>query len=261
MNVRPLVQIVHVSDVSSDGAVSPYAFASFARFTTSLTVGDPTWRKHPAWFVASQLPRGARALDALEALAPRTAFRARVALCGPHDSRAPRHAPVLWPAPPLTERSPDARTEVQLYALDTHDGVVDAPSFARLGGLMAQHRNDARTTAVRVVVSHHPVPALLCERAPDVTGPLAHLHLAAHTPRIEPEVARASPAFISPGSFSRAERPWSGTATVLRLYAAMAQSGVVVCERFVAARSAASGEWRVRAEESGEIATEWILRG
>lgn len=272
-NVRPLVQIVHVSDIGlaekSGGSLTPdaYARAAFARFMLSLTAGDAVWRKHPSWFVASRIARNAAVefattLDFLDAVAPRTAFRSRVVLPGPLDPRTPESAPVVWPAPPVTERSFDGRTELQLYALDTHDGVVDAASFARLVALESLHRGDAQTTPVRVLVSHHPVPALLRESARRIPGPLAHLHLAAHTPRVEPlRVTTELPHFVSPGAWSSAEPPWSGTASVLRLYAAVVQPGVVLCERFVAARAAVSGEWRFRTGDNGEITQEWVLRG
>jgi len=271
-NVRPLVQIVHVSDVGlaekSGGSLVPDAYArgAFARFVLGVSAGDGIWRKYPSWFVASRIARDgavgfATTLDFLAAIAPRTAFRSRVVLPGPLDPRTPERAPVVWPAPPVIERSFDGRTEVQLYALDTKDGVLDAASFDRLVALESLHRGDAQTTPVRIVVSHHPLPALMREPARRTPGPLAHLHLAAHTSRVEPtRVTSELPHFVSPGAWSRAEPPWSGTASVLRLYAGVGQPGVVLCERFVAARSSVSGEWRFRTDEHGEIAQEWVLR-
>ncbi len=280
-NVRPMVQIVHVSDVGltahSSGRSEPDALAqaAFARFVLAMTAGDPLWRKHTAWFVASQLSRPPRRwdtsvgparapdldLELLDRIAPRTAFRARIVLPGPFESRDPPRAPVVWPAPPLIERSIDARTEVQLYALDTRDGAVDAEPLTRLAALAALHRGDAQTTPVRVVVTHHPVPALLREPARRLPGPLAHLHLAAHTARLEPARAEASPAFIAPGAWSHGESPWSGSASVLRLYAALGQPGVIVCERLVATRAEATGRWAVCPDEQGEDACEWVIRG
>ncbi|MEI8255626.1 MAG: hypothetical protein WCJ30_08145 [Deltaproteobacteria bacterium] len=277
-NVRPLVQIVHVSDVGllalPSGRREPDALeqAAFARFVLALTASDPVWRKHTAWFVASHVaarPNPAAFghlttdadLDLLDRIAPRTAFRARLVLPGPDETRDPSRAPVAWPAPPLVERSIDGRTEVQLYALDTRDGAVDALPLVRLAALAAMHRGDSQTTPVRVVVTHHPIPALLREAARRVPGPLAHLHLAAHTAGFEPARADASAAFIAPGAWSHAGLPWSGSASIVRLYAALGQPGVVVCERLVATRAAATGRWAVCPDEQGETSHEWLLRG
>jgi hypothetical protein len=270
-NVKPLVQIVHARGIGTwrGDRLEPLDALSaerFARFTRAITAGDAIWRRHPAWFVTSDVAPARRELhdasrlEVLEAIAPRAAFAARLHLPSPRDVRTSRSG-VVWPTIPLVERSADGRTEVQLLGLDTHDGAVPPDSMARLASVIALHRATESTRVVRIVASHHAVPALVREPARVVEGPLAHVHLAAHAKGIEPEGARAElPPLFSPGEFARGEDPWSGSACALRVYAAQGRAGVVVVERLVAMRSRATGIWGWVTGESRELVGDWVIR-
>lgn len=264
-NVRPLVQIIHAHDVATGTrSLDPADAARFARFVRAIAASDAIWRKHPTWFVGSAIgpadreQHDADRLAVVDAIAPREVLGARVIVPAPRDVRTRRSA-IVWPTHPLVARSPDARTEVQLYGLDTHDGGIDPDEFARLAHVQALHRTADPMRAIRVVVSHHPIPALFTEHR---ATRLAHLHLAAHTPHVEPSAGRRDlPHFLSPGSFSRADDPWRGTVSVLRIHAAVGEPGVVVCERLVASCSSATGAWGWCASDTGTSIDEWTVRG
>jgi hypothetical protein len=270
-NVKPLVQIVHAAGIGAWARdrlepLDANAADRFARFTRAITASDAIWRKHPSWFVASQIAPSHHEihdeahLALLETIAPRGAFAARMILPATTDTRSSRTA-VSWPAPPLTERSADGRTEVQLIGVDTADGAVAPESITRLASVAALHRGTETTRVIRIVASHHPIPALVREPARLVPGPLAHVHLGAHTNAAEPHASRADlPPFFSPGAFARGDDPWSGSASVLRIYAAHAQPGAIVVERLVAMRSRATGAWGWVPGDARELVGEWVVR-
>jgi hypothetical protein len=285
----------------------PLALLAFEDLLAALSVEDPVFRRLPTWL----LDTGDRALfaddaalalgrEAVRAWALRALLRGRVELHGVRDARpalpgvaapAEHHArlarhwyPHRWPAPPLSERAPTGRLEVQLYALDTVSPTGSAPAalapdaLARLAASVSQHRPGGDVRALRIVASHHPLAALppgalqtappdnppdkVFELPPDAR-PLAHLHLAGPAPA-SPALASAGTTALGVGSLLARPGPGAGElyaqqCQVLRVYYSPSRPRVVVIERLFCARAAGIGPYRVVPRADGEPAEELAL--
>jgi hypothetical protein len=259
----------------------PTAIEPFGSFLEAIATGDAIWRRLPTWLVDSgdltcfgDAPSLHLARSVHREFAARATASARVVLVGNHDAWT--NAPAIpndpvqierresltrdwfatqWPAPPHVAKPPTGRPVVELYGIDSSDG-LDGVSLKRLAALMDQYREDDAPT-VRVLASHRPMdPTPL---------PRVDLVLSGHTHSLSPPLGTLrsdapAPAALGVGSLLQRGDGFAQHCAVLRFYYSASRPRVVLVERLVAARNACVGPYRfVPVDARGELAEEFVI--
>jgi hypothetical protein len=261
-DARPWLQIVHVADLDLvDASVwrdpsvpfaahrhDPAALPRFTDFVTRITHADPVWRRAATWFVAC----GGRTAvgDASSHRLADTWLRrwssivsasGFLALDGECDRKDPSlRDPVRWPAPPLRERTPNGRIELQLFA---HDG-DDSDAASRLARIVSASEPEPPRLAFRVMAAHAGV-------SPARVGMHVTLASSRATPRPDRDTLTVDTLAAHAGTQS---------CRVHRLYWSPSHARTVVLERWTAVRQNRLGAYAFSpTEDSNELADERVF--